>query len=209
MTILIKGSNLTLREARVRNPVPILKRIGAVMKGRVASTFKTQGRGGVSWRARGVPNIIGIIKDMEAGRKSIFARRFEPRPAGRDFGILARSINYRVEGTRTVVIGSAMSYASDFQKGGVRRLPISMTARRNLAVLVDKARTKLAKGAGNIKDRMISDLGWLLYRSQLKITVPPRPFVFFAKGDREDIRQMVLEYVKRPDQPPGARLPQE
>lgn len=192
------GSNLIEFGGRQKNPVPFLKRVGAMMKGRVARTFASQGRDGIEWRARKVPNVIGIIKDMEAGRKSIPNRRFEYRPAARDTGLLARSISFQVEGNTAVSIGTVVQYANKVQGGGVSVARINMVARNNLSDVVARARARVAKGTATRKDEMISDLGYLLFASQVKVNVPPRPFVYFSPKDRGDIFQMARDYFGKP-----------
>lgn len=198
------GSNLNEFAGRARNPVPFLKRVGAMMKGRVKGTFTTQGRDGINWKPRGVPNVIGIIKDMEAGRKSIPKRRFEARPAGIDTRLLSRSINYAVEGTSAVAIGSVVSYATKVQEGGPTTVRVSSMARNNLRGLVEKARKKIAKGGGTTQDQMLAQLGWLLFRSQVKKNVPARPFVFFSDKDRRDVIDMAKTYFGKPGEAGGA-----
>lgn len=199
-----KGGNIIALEGRWRNPEPFLKRIGAMMVGRVKSTFKNQGRDGVKWRERAVPNVIGVIRDMEAGRKSIPARRFESRPAGRDTGLLQRSIAYRIANERIVEIGSTLNYATDVQQGGQRVVRISSVARNNLRVLVEKAKKKIAKGTATTKDQMIAMLGWLLFRSSFKAKVPARPYVFFSDLDKSDIAREAARYFGRPGGPPSS-----
>jgi phage gpG-like protein len=198
MSDISKGSNLIELDGRFRNPDTFLKRVGAMMKGRIQSTFKDQGRDGVKWRERAVPNVIGIIRDMEAGRKSIPVRRFEARPAGIDTRLLNRSIAYEVRGENTVTIGSTVNYASDVQEGGTHTVRVSSIARNNLRTLVERARAKLKKGTGAGKEWLIAQLGWLLFASQVKVNVPARPFVFFSDKDQGDIATMARDYFGKP-----------
>jgi phage gpG-like protein len=198
MSDITMGGNLIEAGDRLKDPEKFLKRVGVMMKGRAQSTFKEQGRDGVKWKPRGVPNVIGIIRDMEAGRKSIPVRRFEARPAGMDTRLLNRSVAYELRGKDTVAIGTTIGYASDFQKGGTHTVRISSIARNNLRTLVERARAKLKKGTGAGKEWLISQLGWLLFASQVKVDVPARPFVFFSDKDRGDILNMAGDYFGKP-----------
>jgi phage gpG-like protein len=157
----------------------------------------------VTWKPRGVPNVVGVIKDMEAGRKTIPARRFEARPAGIDTRLLSRSITYKVT-PGVVAIGSNLHYANAVQKGGAHTVRISSIARNNLRVLVERARAKLKKGTGAGKEWWIAQLGWLLFASQVKVNVPPRPYVFFSDKDRGDVGEMARDYFGKPKVGGGA-----
>lgn len=202
-SIILLGSNLQVRDSRLKNPAPIMKRIGAMMTARAKQTFQNQGRAQVRWPARSVPNVIGIIKDAEMGRKTVPNRRFDARPAGIDTRLLARSIAHRLEGKDTVVIGSVQPYATDVQKGGPRTIRITAMTRKVLFAYVNRARERIKKGAANDRDRAMAQIAWVLYRSELNMNVPPRPYLFFSHMDRMDIGEMVRAYIAKPDKPPG------
>src|SRR5574343_573527 len=88
----------------VRNPLGILKAIGALVKSYAQQCFERQAFGRTQWPER-YPNqsepyinVAGAVQDLSQG-PSIKQRRFQRRPAGIDRGFsggLAGSITYRV-----------------------------------------------------------------------------------------------------------------
>lgn len=156
------------------------------MVGKTQQAFRDQGRGGVAWQGRGVPNRVGILRDLEAGRTPP-ERRFEARPAAIDTGRLRASIAYRVEGESTVVVGSSLPYASDVQRGS--SVSINVTGQLRSA-LADWLRSL----QGERKRVARSAMGWLFRVGVLTTTVPPRPFVMVTDEDRRKIRELTAAY---------------
>jgi len=196
--IVIKGSNVTLREGHFANPEPLLQRFGIMMKGRMQSTFEGQGRDGRVWAARGVPNIAGLVSDATKGAANPPKRRFEGRPAGIDTRFLARSIAYGVEGRHTVRIGTTVQYAKQVHGGGLRIIPVTAQAKQRLYKWIKAARKKVRKGSGTPQDVMMARQGWLLGVSEISINPPPRPFAFFSDRDRDDIGAEARAFFLKP-----------
>mgnify|MGYP006908281628 CR=1 FL=1 len=77
-----KGEQLKLR---FNNPRPVLRAIGAMVDSDSQSSFRNQKLGPVAWPPRAVPNIAGIVGDLNVGRRPP-SRRFQARPALIDTG---------------------------------------------------------------------------------------------------------------------------
>lgn len=178
-----------LRE-RARDPRPILEAIGLLMVGRTQRAFSDQGRGGVAWLPRAVPNKAGVLEDLRAG-KTPPERRWEPRPAGLDTGRLRSSIAYRVAG-RTVEVGSNLPYASDVQRGATKTITLDQELRSALAAWL----RSLSGGRKRLAHRAF---GFLFHTGVLRVTTPPRPFVMVTDQDRRDIRALVARYFRGGD----------
>lgn len=212
--IIIKGSSIQLREGRFNNPSALLVRIGAMQKGRVQGTFQAQGRDGVAWLARRVPNVAGIVMDANKGARSIPNRRFQARPAGIDTNYLARSINYGLKGNHTVKIGSTVQYANKVHRGGTTVIPVTPQAKQILAGWIKGARKGARHGSKDpakkkigpivAKDFYLSRLGFLLNPklTSIRVSQPARPFAFFSERDQKDIEHMAREFFVKPAKKP-------
>lgn len=171
---------------RARDPQDLLNLVGLFMVGRTQQAFRDQGRGGISWPGRAVPNRIGILRDLEAGRRPP-ERRFEARPAGIDTGRLRASIAYRVQGDSTVVVGSNLPYASDVQRGSTVSISVTGSLRTALAEWLKSL-------DGERKKQMRSAFGWLFRAGVFTSSVPARPFVMVTDDDRKQIRSMAIKF---------------
>lgn len=138
----------------VRNPLGILKAIGAVVVSYAKQCFERQAFGKDRWperypnQAEPFINVAGAVQDLAQG-PSIKQRRFQRRPAGIDRGYsggLAGSITFRVVGEKILEVGSPMDHASTINRGGVSLMRISDVVRKNLAKLMKRARGVLRRG---------------------------------------------------------------
>src|SRR3989304_3386719 len=122
---------------------PFLESIGAYPVGLSHKSFAQQEWQGARWIARSVPNIPGIVRDLERA-PSIQPKRFESRPALVDTGDLSKSIHSRVIGSRAVEVFSTSPYASLHQDGGDWSMSISETAKKNLKIILGKSENMAA-----------------------------------------------------------------
>ena len=189
-----KGRKLRLVEDRVRNPGQVLARIGRMVANRAQAAFRLQKRGEDIWPPRGVPNIAGILSDLEKG-SSVKKRRFDDRPAGVDTGRLRQSIAWTIIDSTTVEIGTVVEYASKIQFGGEEVIPITKEMKDGLAKFIGE------------DPELSADLGFLLKADEYKVNIPPRPFVVVTVQDEEDIRTIVVASIAKPDAPPPAPRP--
>lgn len=179
--VIEKGAGVRLR-GKLRDPGPVLDGIGAYLTSQAQKAFREQGRGGERWPARMTPNVPGIVRDLNRGA-TVPSRRFTGRPALTDTGRLRQSISWRVRGKREVIVGSALPYAEIQQRGGVQRVTLTPTGRRNLYdFLKDRPEQRGA-------------LGWLFSRPTFDIQVRPRPFLAVTSQDQEAIRLLVSDYI--------------
>jgi phage virion morphogenesis protein len=89
-------------ERVLRNPTPLLKIAGEVMRGSIDTTFRQQGSPAGSW----TPLAKSTLKRVTAGHKILIGR-----------GRLKNTITYRVAG-KTLTIGTNLVYAGIHQHGG-------------------------------------------------------------------------------------------
>ena len=180
-----QGAQVGRWEKNLDNPQAALKQIGAVMVAESQQAFKAQKFGKESWEPRAVPNVYGIVADFHAGKKKPPARRFEDRPVLRDTGRLAASISFSVVSSRTVEVGSNLSYAATLHRGGkIESKPITKSVQETLA--------KWLKGAGKAWK---GKLGFLLNPKftgeTLKGRVVARPFMGITKATIADVKEIV------------------
>jgi len=148
--------------------------------------FELQEWDGKRWPERSVPNLPGVLRDLERG-PSIQQKRFESRPALVDTGFLKDSIEYALVGNDTLRIYSSEKYAQLHQEGGEWSMPVTETAKRNL-------RNVLAIAAeGSKPDEYRSALAWLAMPSTKSIggEVPARPFLGFPRTTNQVINTVI------------------
>lgn len=157
-----------------------LTQIGATLTARAQARFREQAFGGVAWVARKVPNIAGVITDLEAGKEPP-SRRWDPRPALQDTGRLKGSITWRLIGDNAVEIGSNLSYAADAQYGAHRVFPLTQRVRDGLRRLAEQGRDPTGQLAA------LADGEDETY----EIDTPARVFVGIDAQDEKDIRRVI------------------
>ena len=165
---------------RFRNLEPLARAVGLLLVGKSQAAFRQQGRPAGSWAARGVPNRIGVLMGLKAGRVPP-ERRFEPRPAAIDTGALRQSISSTVSGS-TVRVGTNLAYAGDVQRGSTKTITVDSGTRKALA---DWLRTL----TGARKQEARRAFGFLFRTGSLTVTVPPRPFLVLTDEDRKQIQR--------------------
>jgi len=176
-----KGAKVEGWERNLDNPKRVLKQIGILLVGAAQEAFEDQAFNGRAWDARAVPNVYGILADLDAGKKPP-ARRFEDRPALIDTGRLRSSIAFRTLGTHTVEVGTNVDYGDVHQKGGpIESAPIN---RQRVWAWLKEQSKDLRK-----------ELGWLVNEKfdgdTLKGEVEARPFLGITKQLRKDVLRWV------------------
>lgn len=164
------------------NPPP-LNQIGALLTEQTQRAFfnRPQGRkGGPTWVARSVPNVMGIINRANRGLMPQ-RRHFADSPVLIDTGNLARSFSWRPEGKDTVVIGTSVPYASLHQFGGESTLPITARARQiitwHLKMVDDPAQWRR--------------FAFIYDTDEVTTTVPARPFLMVTDEDKKLIGRLL------------------
>lgn len=185
---------------RLAHPERSLHACGAYLVGRAQRAFADQGRGGDSWPERAIPNRIGVLRDLQAGRQPP-ERRWDGKPAGVDTGRLRSSIAYRVEGN-TVVVGSNLDYASDVQLGSSATIELDAQLRSALAAWLRKlsnAAKRAKRESYPAKEARYSlaraAFGPLFRAGALRVEVPPRPFLGVTDEDRRQLLAIVTAYI--------------
>lgn len=191
LTFDVDARVLARLRARVRDFTPALKLIGAYLVGTSAHAFDEQKdpSSGREWRPRAVPNVMGILSDLEGGGQPK-ARRFQARPAARDTGRLGGSIAARNATPTSIEVGTTIHYANLIQRGGESTRRIS-TATQN------RLRLWLAGPQGRaLPEPQQARLRALTHADSVTVDVPSRPFVVFPKGARKVINGLLTTYLR-------------
>ncbi len=212
------GAKLRALAATIAKPTAILNKFGAFMVGRATKAFREQKRGAAIWPVRHVPNIPGIISDMERGRTPP-PRRWKDGPAGLDEGTLVKSLTWRLVGTKAVEIGSLLPYAGKINDGAETTIMVSRLVKERLGRYLDSldgkagraakvafgsgpksgdfdGYAKAVKRAGDAR----STLGYLLNPrvTEINWTIPARPFVAIDTQDLAEFTKIVLRLAFKP-----------
>lgn len=176
-----KGAKVEGWERNLNNPSRTLKQVGILLVAQAQENFEDQAFGSKKWQPRAVPNVYGILADLDAG-KNPPARRFEDRPALIDTGRLRSSIAFRILNATTVEVGTNVPYADVHQEGG----PIeSVKIRRAVVWAWLREQSKELK----------KQLGWLVNPKfdgeTLKGEVEARPFLGITPQLRKDVARWV------------------
>lgn len=178
-----EGSKLEVATKLTRKvPVSALNAIGAYLVSQSQAAFRSQSFNGERWQERLVPNVPGIVRDLNRGGVPA-ARRFQARPALVDTGTLRKSINFSAQ-PNAVVVGSTLAYAAVHHRGGTTE-PVELTAQGRKA-LARFLRTRPA---------MQESLGHLFNKPKVVRNVPARPFVGLQQGDAEEIEAILREEI--------------
>lgn len=163
----------------LRNPQKALKQIGAMMVAESEEAFEEQAFGEADWDERGLPNVFGILQDLEDGGEPK-DRRFETTPVLIDAGHLSRSITFET-GKDSVTVGSNLEYAALMHGGGTSfSVEITEDIQARMRAWLD--------GPGK---QWEPELGFItrpaFLGQKLEMEVPARPFVGVTKQTIEDV----------------------
>lgn len=172
---------------RVKNPAFALHAAGTLLAARARTAFAEQGhRGAKRWLPRAVPNVFGILSDLENGRP-VEPKRFEPRPALVDTGRLKGAIRYSVAGNLVTLV-AAVPYASTHEHGGTVTRTIKREALRGLAALL------------RAQPEHRATLGWLFTAARkgrpITKTIPARPFLAPSTRDLAEAAGAVSRAIR-------------
>ena len=166
---------------RLDNLTPLLNNIGVELTAKSQESFRKQAYGRTKWSPRMVPNVAGIVSDLNRNMKPP-KRRFQPRPALVDTGKLRQSISFQV-GATDVIVGTNLTYAATQQMGGTSKVRLLKSSREALSELLRK-RPDLRK-----------QLGWLFSKPEFTIKVRARPFIGYDDQDRDTVRGLIAEHL--------------
>ena len=133
------GTKIETIRNMASSPKKILSLIGVYLVKTTSAAFRLQKRGPHSWEPRRVPNVAGILRDLDKG-PSIPSRRFEGTPALMDTGRLRGSFTWRFYSSTSIMFGTNVPYANVHQTGGDSEIVVTSTMRENLATLLRRNR---------------------------------------------------------------------
>lgn len=187
------AKEVVVLSSKLKDPQVTLDKIGALLATKAKKAFREQRRGGNVWPPRMVPNVPGIVKDLNKGA-SIKARRFNPRPALVDTGILRNSITWLVGSSgRSVTVGTNVPYASRHNEGGSSVITLTGEGRKNLVLALRKAR----KARSSTRNAMLLGLGWLFSKPSFSVEAQRRPFLVIEDEDRSEIVAMIERNLEK------------
>ena len=162
-----------------------LKQIGALLTASAQRRFKTQEFSGLSWLPRAVPNVMGIVSDINAGSNPNRERRGEQRPANIDTGRLRSSISWRVLDEDTVQVGSNLHYAGIAQLGGLSVLPVTARTKDGIRALI----TQRPEWADRLQGLLDDDL------NEVSNERPERIYVGLDESDRDKVGKIIERWL--------------
>lgn len=172
-----EGDALRRLRRRISKPEQALTAIGALVTARSTARFAAQKFGTQPWPPRAIPNVMGTVADLEAGR-GFKERRLQDRPALVDYGRLKGSISWRITGPREVEIGTNLPYAAKLQYGGTSTLPVTKKVKDGLAALLRQ------------RPELRPFFGFLFNLDEVSTEIPARRFVGLDAQDRRDVRRI-------------------
>ena len=177
----INQSEIEFAIGKLEDLRPALAEIGVEMLASAEKSFRVQALGTKRWPGRGVPNIAGIISDLNRGATPP-KRRFESRPAGIDTGKLRQSIGMTLTQT-SVKVDSRLTYSKKYQEGGKSTLTLTKTGKESLKrFLAD--RRDLSKS-----------LGWMFRQNRVTINQKARPFLGITKELRQNAIEILEDHI--------------
>lgn len=166
----------------------MLDDIGGLLTSEAQMAFRNQGwRGGTAWPPRQIPNVAGIVRDLERGGQPK-RRRFQDVETLVDTGRLRGSFNHRIDlEALTVTVSTEVPYASTMHEGG-KSGPFLGAAKGS------KIRAPLWRFLkANVQWK--KQLGWLFgVKTWSYKELPARPLVEATKPVIDDIRETVRRH---------------
>ncbi len=187
VTIKVKPKQLEVvtKTLSAREASEILDGLGALLVGQFQASWRQQkSPGGKPWPARMVPNVAGVVADLNKNGNPK-SRRFDARPAVVDTGKLRNSLSWSTEGG-VLRVGTNVSYASTHNEGGSTTHTLTPVGRRKLAMWLRRDRRRRVHG-----------LGWLFGKPSFTVKARKRPFVEIGPAQRRTIREHVEQEIAR------------
>jgi len=160
-----------------------LEELGTRLQGRMQENFSDRAEG--EWKPRRVPNIAGIITDLEKGPR-IKDPRFSEDVTGVDTGRLMGSFSPRGiidMNDLTVSVGTNVEYAESFHFGIPSRLELSAIVQRNMRIWQHRNRDKMNK----------HNLWWIMSRKAKTVIINPKPRPLLTEQQARRIAQEIMD----------------
>lgn len=164
------GDKFLRIQKNTKNPRAVVKNLGNILAKISRESFKKQALFKSRWPARFVPNVPGIISDVNRGATPP-KRRFDSRPALIDKRALQPSITSKVISNNAGVVGTTVGYGKIHNEGGTAQIAITANGRERLGKWLKKKGDKISE-----KHRGI--IGALAFgRGKFSWKVRKRPFL--------------------------------
>ena len=190
VNVILDAKPMAMLAIKGKSITKALQEIGDYLVNLSNKAFTDQEWQGARWIARSVPNVPGIVRDLEKG-PNIQDKRFNSRPALRDTDALMNSIKSRTIGSRAIEVGSSSQYAELMHDGGPWSEEVSNTVQKNLLVMLDQSERA---ASGPIKENA-HIFRFLLNRKEISGKVPPRQFLGPPKDAKEVFGNIIAKYL--------------
>lgn len=177
-----KFANLVIDREKALDEVAVL------LMSEAQAAFRNQGwRGGTPWKPRRVPNVAGLVLDLQETGE-VKDRRLDANQTGVDTGRLRGDFDTRVDvEDGSVTLSNYTHYASDFHEGGASG-PFPGAKKPGP---IRRGLYKFLKQRPEFKPA----LGWLFGVEEWSYKeVPARPLVEFPDDVARDVRRIVLSH---------------
>lgn len=160
-----------VRELRQRlaEPRPVLEQLGQAVAESARRAFSSGGLPGAAWPSVMVPNVPGVVSDLNAGMPPRPARFLAGARPLVGSGRLAESISVQATGDQVDVEARA-DYAALHQEGGQAQVALDATGQRTL-------RSWWGRLSRSRKRELRGEIAWLFRRPSFLVDVQPRPFL--------------------------------
>jgi len=176
------------------DPLDLAKIVAARLVENAQQAFVDKKIGGHEWPARGVPNVAGILSDLENGT-NVKERRFTSQDVLVDTGILRASITANVKSPTEMEVGSFVDYAAKHQLG----LPSTIQITRTMAINLKEYMRGLQKSKSKAKNDRAKQLGFMfnvVKQPSKTINLPERPFFAWTEKDTKAVKKAVARLIK-------------
>lgn len=183
---IIEGNLKTITgpfKIKMQNFTQIAQKIAVYLQSQYILAFQKQGRK-TKWKIRHVPNLPGIIRDLEKGG-NIAKRRFDPRPALIDTGRLKNSGATRIVGEK-IYWGTNVPYAGIHQWGGQETIENPIPDKLKDPKI--KAALRKLERKGYKQEALM-----LSRRRKWVIKVPARPFLELIEEDYINFQDIISQ----------------
>lgn len=194
------GPILVLKDEGIIDREAALEEIGVFLTSEAQAAFRSQGwRGGTAWPPRMVPNIAGILKDLQTSA-NLKRRRLQARPALVDTGGLRGSFDFLVDAEEgSVQVGTNHPAAASMHFGIASTIPgagrgssARDPVRKNLFMLLQR------------NPRFREQLGVLFGIDELTIKPRARLLVEYPDVIAQEVGEIIQSHRRFPEKGPEA-----
>lgn len=165
----------------------VLTKIGELLVFAAQSAIYEQRRGAVAFPPRRVPNVLGVLSDLEAGRP-VHPSRLTPRKALYATGRLYNSFGWRIVGRRVTTTSTA-PYVKQAEEGGTATVTITPRLRASVRGFLGRGLPGMPAARARLAAAVRKD--------SVTVTWPARPFSGIPLNMRSKVTGLVRSRARR------------